>query len=314
MSVLPASRATNRQTTPDPPAAIPADSSSVASERGQLWLWMTLAALPLSVLVLWKADLIRPGSLSRAGPRVLPPVLWTLWVAGAALVFLAVPLGASLALAVSGTEIPAKGRALDPDAARAHGISVIGGYGIGVVVAIVLLHIMRRRLEIGRELCWLGFASRDALNGVVAMALAFPIVQAVNIASVFLYEAFSRQRVAEMAHTTLEAMKNSPEDPWVWVQVGAAVVGAPVVEEVLYRVMLQTAVLKLTGRAWVAVLVSSLIFGLSHVGAVEWYAMPTLMMLGAALGVAYERTKSVGVPIVMHVVFNAVNVGLALMV
>jgi membrane protease YdiL (CAAX protease family) len=43
-------------------------------------------------------------------------------------------------------------------------------------------------------------------------------------------------------------------------------------------------------------------------GPATWNALPTLVVLGAALGVVYERTKSPLAVIVMHAGFNAVNV------
>jgi membrane protease YdiL (CAAX protease family) len=35
-------------------------------------------------------------------------------------------------------------------------------------------------------------------------------------------------------------------------------------------------------------------------------------MLGLAMGIAFERTKRLGVPIIMHICFNGLNVALAL--
>ena len=40
------------------------------------------------------------------------------------------------------------------------------------------------------------------------------------------------------------------------------------------------------------------------------HTLLALFTLGAAMGVAYERTRNVVVPMVMHIVFNGVNVGL----
>ena len=53
---------------------------------------------------------------------------------------------------------------------------------------------------------------------------------------------------------------------------------------------------------------------LSHSPSVPWHALLPIFGLGLACGVAYERTKRVGVPITMHICFNGLNVMLALMI
>ena len=42
-----------------------------------------------------------------------------------------------------------------------------------------------------------------------------------------------------------------------------------------------------------------------------WYAIAVLFVLGWILGFAFEKSKSIGVPILIHVLFNAANVLLA---
>jgi len=289
----------------DPPAA-----RSFAGS-GAL-VWAPVLALPLSVWQLRRRGVLRRGSLARERLRTLPPVPWGVWVAGAALVFLAVPLGASCALAAAGIAVPNEGAAQAAgEAVRARGVSALGAYVGALITAVVLVTVIRRRFERAGELGWLGASPRDLWWGMVGLVAALPFVQSVNVACVMLYRVVMDRLPPEVAHTTLEAMKSAPGDPWVRVQVGAAVLAAPIVEEVLYRAMLQTAILQVTGRAWWAIAGASVVFGVSHVGAVQWYAIPTLVMLGAAMGLAYERTKSLGVPIVMHMGFNGLNVALA---
>ena len=307
------------------------NTAQAASSASLVSFWLTALALPVALFFLWRADVIRPGSFHRAGVRSLPEHPWTLWIAGAVLVFLSAPLGGQLALSITGTEFPnavsreasaaprtpeeetraAARRAQD---VRAMGVAALGSYAASITTSVILIRVMRRRLGSERETRWLWVRASDVPVGLLALLAGAPFVNAVNIASTFLYTVLSGTSIPVVAHSTLDAVKASPNDPWVWVVAGVAVLAAPIVEEVMYRALLQTALLKLTGRASLAVAVTSLIFGLSHVGAVPWYAMPTLMALGAALGVAYERTRSLGVPIVMHTAFNAANVILATLV
>jgi membrane protease YdiL (CAAX protease family) len=44
---------------------------------------------------------------------------------------------------------------------------------------------------------------------------------------------------------------------------------------------------------------------------VPWYALPSLLALSIGLGVAYERTGKVAVPILVHAGFNAANLAAA---
>ena len=58
-------------------------------------------------------------------------------------------------------------------------------------------------------------------------------------------------------------------------------------------------------------IVTSIIFALMHWGAVAWHALPPLFVLSLAFGWIYERTGRLSASIVMHILFNAVNVALA---
>lgn len=92
-----------------------------------------------------------------------------------------------------------------------------------------------------------------------------------------------------------------------------AVVIAPVYEEIMYRGMLQTALLHtglLPGR-WSVILVASVIFVIPHTASVEWQALPTLFVLSMGMGYVYERTGRLWASILIHMLFNAANVALA---
>jgi membrane protease YdiL (CAAX protease family) len=65
---------------------------------------------------------------------------------------------------------------------------------------------------------------------------------------------------------------------------------------------------------WISILGTSTLFTLVHrMGQppVPWHALVPIFVLSVSMGVAYERTKRIGVPIAMHVCFNALNVALA---
>jgi membrane protease YdiL (CAAX protease family) len=57
------------------------------------------------------------------------------------------------------------------------------------------------------------------------------------------------------------------------------------------------------------------VFAVAHrTAGVPWYAIVTLFVLSVCLGAAFERWRSIGVPIAMHMAFNAGNVVLAMVI
>ena len=96
------------------------------------------------------------------------------------------------------------------------------------------------------------------------------------------------------------------DDATAWVRgviILYAVLIAPVTEEILYRGILLSAVLR-HGRPWRGVLLVSLFFGAMHLNATVF---PALTLAGLFFADGYRRTGSLLTPIAMHVVFNASN-------
>jgi membrane protease YdiL (CAAX protease family) len=94
----------------------------------------------------------------------------------------------------------------------------------------------------------------------------------------------------------------------------SALVLAPLFEEVIYRGLVQSAMLTHFGPAarWPIILAAALLFAAIHAGAVAWHVLPGLMVLGVLLGWLYERTGSLLAPVLVHMGFNLLNVVLAL--
>jgi membrane protease YdiL (CAAX protease family) len=160
------------------------------------------------------------------------------------------------------------------------------------------------------------FKAGDVMIGLWAFLLAWPLVEASSIGAVLVHQWMDGQAIT-LAHPTLAQIVSSPNDPWRWVVIASVVLGAPIVEELVYRVFIQSAIVRVVGGVWPGVLITAAIFaGVHRAGgaesAVPWVALAPIFVLGLAMGIAYERTKRVGVPIMMHIAFNAVNVGLAM--
>jgi membrane protease YdiL (CAAX protease family) len=89
----------------------------------------------------------------------------------------------------------------------------------------------------------------------------------------------------------------------------AAVVLAPIAEELLFRGLLHRA-LRVRLSIVPATLISSVLFAIVHVDVAlsQPLALVGLTVVGAVLAIAYERTGSLLVPILIHAVHNAITI------
>lgn len=81
-------------------------------------------------------------------------------------------------------------------------------------------------------------------------------------------------------------------------------IGAPIIEEIFYRGLLQRALARRYGP-WPGVIGSALVFGLSHFQLLQ---LPALVALGIVLARLTDRTGRLGPAIFAHMAFNMVTV------
>lgn len=271
-------------------------------------LWWTLGTVAAAGLALWvirRKRLLRldgrPDAVGGTGPD------WPIMLLAGFAVMLAQPLGAGTARAVFGLT-PAS-----TDQLQGVALLSVGGY-LGALVALLVATVVVPGLGRG-----LGVrpGGRDLLRGAGAMALAAPIVAVVGQAALWSASALARWRGGPPpdpeAHSTLRLLTEpgAVGTGWWWAVVGAVVIGAPIVEESIYRGLFQSAVRGATGRRWGAIWLTSGAFTLMHAGVAEPHALAVLLVLSVCFGVAYERTGRLWVPITMHALFNGANVALA---
>lgn len=82
-------------------------------------------------------------------------------------------------------------------------------------------------------------------------------------------------------------------------------VGAPIIEEIFYRGLMQRSLLKRGVPGWGAVAATSLVFGLSHLQVPQ---LPGLAVAGVVFGILALRAGRLGPAITAHVGFNMVTV------
>lgn len=90
---------------------------------------------------------------------------------------------------------------------------------------------------------------------------------------------------------------------WRVVLVLAVVVGAPLVEELLYRGLIQGSLARRLPAA-AAVVVGALWFAAAHMQAVQFIG---LLVFGLVLGVCRQRTGRLGMGVLAHAAFNATS-------
>lgn len=119
-------------------------------------------------------------------------------------------------------------------------------------------------------------------------------------------EQFSPERISERA----DDIASMAPGWWAVLLVLVVVVGAPVVEEIVYRGSLQTRLVQGFGVS-VGIVVTALLFALIHLAPVE---IPGLFVFALVLGIARHKTGTLGLPIVTHLAFNATGLSLVMLV
>ena len=187
-------------------------------------------------------------------------------------------------------------------------IIMIGQYlGAGLAMAFLLTAMPPIGRALSRDWRLVGVGM-----GLLGMLLVSPLCTGTGAVTEWIRRMTTDVPVDPVAHETLRRLIESQPNLWWWGVVIGVTVGAPVVEEIIYRGLLQNGLRRVLGSGWGAVLVTSVVFTIVHAGAVDWRGMPVLMVLSIGLGVVYARTGRLLAPIAMHSAFNALNIGLAL--
>lgn len=151
--------------------------------------------------------------------------------------------------------------------------------------------------------------------GAIGLIVALPLVEAVASIGQTIQQAISGREPDPLAHDTLQLLMSHPTDAGWWLVAGGAVIGAPLLEEVLYRGLLQQGMRRLAVSPWIAIFATSALFALMHLPAIpadgRISAIAGLLVLSVGLGVIRERTGRLSPCIIAHGLFNAFNLLLA---
>ncbi len=177
-------------------------------------------------------------------------------------------------------------------------ISIVWGI---ITSGVLLLILLWAYLRIGTRADQLGLMTFGNMSLVKSLALAVPLLIGVYLFN-FIYATYVIPGI-DMQKEITDLIKNIPRTPLnIVLGFSAIAILAPLVEELLFRGLLQRALgHKIPDFA--AIAVASFVFAAIHL---QPYAIPPLMVLGAAFGYIYHKTGSLRINIILHAINNAV--------
>jgi len=193
--------------------------------------------------------------------------------------------------------------------------------GIGAVVTIVVT-VFLARASFARRLKGFGLnlrrIHRDFFAAPLLLLAVWPLLLAAIILTTYVGRLIWGPQYHIEQHTQLELITSHSQLPLRILVIVVATVCAPLLEEMLFRGLFQTMVRSyLAGSAFrvpafaaispacQAIAISSIVFATAHQNPAHW---PALLLLGACLGYAYEKTGSLFRAIFVHALFNALTI------
>ena len=116
-------------------------------------------------------------------------------------------------------------------------------------------------------------------------------------------DAFSSDEIEQRARELWDKAHGG----WIVVLVVVVALGAPIIEELVYRGLILQA-LQSRLNDWLALIISAAWFALIHLQPVE---LPGLFAFALVLGICFQRTGRLGMAVMAHIGFNAAGLLLA---
>jgi membrane protease YdiL (CAAX protease family) len=270
--------------------------------------WICLAGLILLAYWLLRTSLgvkALAGSMPRRNnmPVYLPLIPLFIW-------FGPVPMAVLVAREVT-ANLSRKGRLTAPAdwqiAFLDNCIFIVGGIvTTAVILFLARAHFARRLRGFGLNI---KTVPADVFSALVNLLAVWPLIVAAIFITMFLGRQIWGQDYQMQRHQELELITEYPQLLLRITVVVAAAVIAPLLEELLFRGLVQTMIRSLlqdskfraAGPVWLAIAASSGLFALMHANPGHW---PALFILGACMGYAYEKSGSLFRPIFIHALFN----------
>lgn len=146
---------------------------------------------------------------------------------------------------------------------------------------------------------------RDFYFAFVNLLSVWPLLMLAVLVTIIVGKFFFGPDFQIEAHQQLQLITEYHQPFLVVLVFLVTVIAAPLLEEMLFRGMLQTAIRSHLIRPWPSILITSVVFTVVHPNFAHW---PALFVLGTTLGYAYEKTGSLFRPIFIHMLFNGLAV------
>lgn len=260
----------------------------------------------IGALGLWVFFASRWHRLNRAPrrPNLVTPTMGFILVA---MLFLAAVIGVGVARTLFGL-----GERIEhePHPVRAQAILGAGAHLVQLLVLLLPLWLWSRSRRVINDTR--PHQSHAVMLGLGGLILFWPIVMLASIISSALVILITGKPVDPIAHGTLALFREHTMDGWMVLLIVIVVFAAPIVEEVMYRGLVQESIGQLGVSRWTSIVLTSIFFALMHLPVVEPHALVMLFVLSLGFGWMYEKTGRLAAPIAMHAAFNAGNLALVM--
>ncbi len=179
--------------------------------------------------------------------------------------------------------------------------TVINLLMIGAILFVVWRFFSRRLKGFGLDL---RTVARDFAAAIVNFIAVLPLVWLGIVIVDFVGKLLVGPAFEIGANEGLDALKQNPHPAMKMLMLAYLAVGVPVLEELLFRGLIQSTARSYVNSPWLAILITSFIFVLMH-PVLHW---PAIFVLSMAMGYSYERSGSLFRPIFIHIFFNATAV------
>ena len=177
-------------------------------------------------------------------------------------------------------------------------VLALSALGLWLPFVFMLRWVARRAGTEFRQYFGMRFATTDWLGIPLGVFCQVVLMNVVNWPlNRWFPDTFNPQRIETRARDMVDAAHGA----WFIVLFVVVVVGAPLVEELVYRGFIQAGLQSQIGSTW-ALIITAAWFTVVHLEPIEF---PGLFAFALVLGLCYRRTQRVGLSMVTHLAFNA---------
>lgn len=177
-------------------------------------------------------------------------------------------------------------------------VLALSALGLWLPFVFMLRWVARRAGIDFRQYFGMSFATTDWLGIPLGIFCQVVLMNVVNWPlNKWFPDTFNSQRIETRARDMVDAAHGA----WFIVLFVVVVVGAPLVEELVYRGFIQGGLQSQIGSTW-ALVITAAWFTVVHLEPIEF---PGLFAFAIVLGLCYRRTQRVGLSMVTHLAFNA---------